>query len=144
MIPNYCNFLTTIEMIFLEGINFSLMKINSIIFVLFNKTQPKVWNLSRSNLINFVKFLLYDHPILFLIYQIHWKSIVFCVHQWGMCYFYGYNLLSWIYIFFEKIKFQKYHNMSKILLPKKLTNLIKIIGPVAVFWNLCTHYKKQP
>ena len=57
MLPNCFSFLTTIKMIFLESINFSLIKINTIIFVLFNKTQPKVWNLSRSNLINFVKFL---------------------------------------------------------------------------------------
>ena len=56
MLPNCFNFLTTIKMIFLESINFSLIKINTIIFVLFSKIQPKVWNLFRTNLINFVKF----------------------------------------------------------------------------------------
>ena len=141
MLPNCFNFLTTIKMIFLESINFSLIKINTIIFVLFSKIQPKVWNLFRTNLINFVKF------------STIWSSYnvsdlpkplkIYCI----LCTSMGYVLFLWIkfiflnlYIFFKKIEIQKYHNMLKIVLPKKLKNLIKIIGPVAVFLFLCTPF----
>ena len=88
-------------MIFLESINFSLIKINTIIFVLFSKIQPKVWNLFRTNLINFVKF------------STIWSSYnvsdlpkplkIYCI----LCTSMGYVLFLWIKFIFLNLYLKK-------------------------------------
>ena len=45
--PIFKIFSNIIKMIILENINFSLIKIDKVVFILFNKIWPKVWKLSR-------------------------------------------------------------------------------------------------
>ena len=108
MLPNCFNFLTTIKMIFLQSLNFSLIKINKIIFVLFSKIQPKVWNLLRTNLVNFVKFstIWLSHNVSDLPKPLK----IYCI----LCSPMGYELFLWIkFIFLNLYIFLKNLN-SKI------------------------------
>ena len=117
--PIFKIFSKIIKMIILENINFSLIKLTEYFTFYSTKFDQRCENYSDQILSFLSNLQLYDHPIMFLIYQIHWKSIVICwlsEPKSGVC-----------VIFMDEIYFLRFNSFLKKF---KFKNIL-------MFQNLC-------